>query len=138
MCLNSFLICLLMPEYAWICLSMSKHVWICLDLPEWLLFYISHCNPCLPGFNVSLPTCLVSYLPGYLPGYLFQRLHETKRNMKEHEVVFLKGQNFSTVAESIWFALDKRFLQVIFQVCCYLWGLMGQGAVILDIPKLKS
>ena len=87
---------------------MSDYAWMCLNLPEWLLFYI----------------LVIPYL-------------------KEPTTVFLDSKNliFSVVAGSIWicfFFLDCIFLQLWFQICCYLWGPKGPGALNLTQPVRYS
>ena len=85
-------------KYAWTCLISS---WICLIIPECayiclnrFCFTFTHCNPTSKVFmTVSLES---------------------------------KNLIFSTVTGSIWFCflfLDWMFLQVRFQIYCYLWGL---------------
>ena len=53
-------------------------------------FTLNHCN----------------HMSTWTGASLLQRLHQTRSySLKQHEVVFLKGQNliFSSVAVSIWF-----------------------------------
>ena len=105
-----------MAEYAWICLNMPEYAWIGLNLPERFLFYISLLQS-LVFLNVWL---LISTFT---------------LNLKD---VFLETHNLilSILAVSIIFGFYFRliFLQVRFQICCYLWGLMMVGVVNHDIP----
>ena len=67
------------------------------------------------------------------PLVYFQRLHETRRNMKEYETIFLNKQNltFSTVAGSIWFIF-------CFRLNIFASKIWRPGAMNLDILKVKS
>ena len=96
-CLNNSWIFLFMPEYVWIylvCVKMPISAWIAFDL------HSLHCN----------------LLSTWMRGYLFRRLHETRRNMKEHEAVFFIRKHFifSTVARSIWFVFCFRLNILVF------------------------
>ena len=96
-------------EYAWICLNNFWICWLCLNVPKfvWMAFAL--------------------HSPIVIP-YL-----------KEPWTVFLESKKlvFSIVAGSIWFCflvLDWIFLQVRFQICCYLWEAKGPGALNLTQP----
>ena len=112
-------ICLIMSEYVWRSSNMPEYAWICLNLPKLLFFYI------FLFFNFF-------YKPYYTWArvYLFDRLQETRGySLKQHEAVFLKGQNFifSIVAGSISFVSCFRlnvFTSKI-QILCYLSGARG-------------
>ena len=87
------------------------------------------------------------------PGYVWLRLNVSKfvwiafalhlsiviPYLKEPETVFLESNDLisSIVSRSIWFCflfLDWIFLQVRFQICSYLWGPKGPGALNLTQP----
>ena len=113
-----------MPDYLWICPNISEYARVRLNLPEWLSFTFLLCNT----------------LPTWTPGYLFQRLSNTRsHSLEEHEIVFLKREIvfFSTEVGNIWFIfsiLNKIFLQLRFQICCYLWRPKGTGTLNLYKP----
>ena len=95
-----------MPEYAWMILG---YVWLFLNLTTfvWIVF--------------------VLHSPNVIP------------YVKEPQTVFLESKNliFSIVAGSIWFCflfLDWIFLQIRFQICYYIWGPKGPGALNLILP----
>ena len=111
---------------SWICLNMPEYVGLCLNIPEstWMAF------------------CL--HLGKYNPWSTWtrdQRLHKTRRNMKEHEAFSLKRKNvisiISIIAGSIWFFFvkDRIFWQVRFQIFSYLWGPRRLMPVNLDISE---
>ena len=85
-------------EYVWLFLNMSEYAWICRIMPgcDWIY---------LNGFSLTFSQC--NHWSTWKQG---QCLHKTRRNMKEHEAVFLNRKNviFSIMAGSIWFVFCKR------------------------------
>ena len=84
-------------EYAW---TITGYAWLCLNMPisVWMAFVLH-----LPIVNPSLK--------------------------KESQTVFLKSKNLIFYSSCkyfiLFFVLDCIFLQVRFQICCYLWGPTG-------------
>ena len=95
-------------EYAWICLN---SFWICLIMLE-----------CGKSVRMAFVFCLTIVISC----------------LKWPKAIFLKSKNLILliVAGSIWYCfyvLDWVFLQVRFQICCYLWGTTGQRTVNLNM-----
>ena len=100
----------IIPEYAWLFLIMSGNVWICVNMPEYAWICLN-----LPGW-LSFTFCISAFILEslfYLNTYLLIWTSKGIRgyNLKEHETVFLKGQNliFSIAAAGVFqlfFVLD--------------------------------
>ena len=112
--LTGFWICLKMPDYVWL---KPGYIWICRYIrymlkSVWMAFALY--------FSVVIP-CPREHMLTYFSVYTKLEVLVLRKN----DAVLLETQKliFSIIAVILFgFCFRLNFLQVRFQICCYLWG----------------
>ena len=112
--LTGFWICLNMPDYVWL---KPGYIWICRYIrymlkSVWMAFALY--------FSVVIP-CPREHMLTYFSVYTKLEVLVLRKN----DAVLLETQKliFSIIAVILFgFCFRLNFLQVRFQICCYLWG----------------
>lgn len=114
-CLNNFWTYLIKSEYAWIYLNMPKNAGICLNMTKsaWLVFVLRF-----------------SIFPHFLLILTFKVKQKLQTKRSRGSFFEEKTCFFFCSSWKYWICFCFRlniFLNFLFQICCYLWGLRELG-----------